>query len=70
MPVDKCGRSGRRNAATPSEIAVANVSNTFLKGDGTDTVASIIDVNGESSKNAADLATIKTLRPRIMWIKT
>ena len=68
MPVDKCGRSGSRNAATPSEIAVANISNTFLKRYGT--VARIIDMNGQSSKNVADLATIKTLRPRIMWIKT
>ena len=50
MPVDKFGKSGSRTEATQSEITFANLSNTFLKGDGTNTVVGTIDMDGHSIK--------------------
>ena len=57
MIVDKFRRSGSRSVATQTKITVANLSNTFLKRDGTHTVADTTDMNGNRIKNVAYSAT-------------
>ena len=70
MSVDKFGRNGDRTTTVYTEINIANLTNSFLRRDGSNTVIGAIDMNSNIIKNVANPLSIKMLQPRIMQTKT
>ena len=54
MPVDKFGRNGDRTTPVYTVINVANLTNSFLRRDGENTLIGTIDMNSHIIKNVAD----------------
>ena len=54
MPVDKFGRNGDRTTTVYTGINIANLTNSFLRRDGGNTVISAIDMNSHIIKNVVD----------------
>ena len=54
MLVDKFGRNGDRTTSVYSEINIANLTNSFLRRDGSNTAIGSIDMNNNIIKNVAD----------------
>ena len=54
MPVDKFGRNGDRATSVYTGRNIANLTNTFLRGDRGNTAIVAIDMNSNIIKNVAD----------------
>ena len=67
MPVDKFGRNGDRTTTVYTGINIANLTNRFLRRDGSNTAIGAIDLNSNIIKNNIRIrCQIKMLQPRIM----
>ena len=53
MPADKFGRNGYRTTAIYTGINTANVTNSFLRRDGSNAAIGAIDMNCNTIKNVA-----------------
>ena len=54
MPVDKFGRNGVRTTTVYTGINTANLPNSFLRRDGSNTAIGVIDLNNNIIKNVSD----------------
>ena len=54
MPVDKFERNGDRTTTVYTGINIANLTNSFLRGDGGNTAIGAIDLNTNIIKNVSD----------------
>ena len=54
MPVDKFGRNGDRTTTVYTGINITNLTNSFLRRDGGNTVIVAIDINNHIIKNVSD----------------
>ena len=54
MHVDKFGRNGDRTTTVYTEINIANLTNSFLRGDGGNTAIGASDLNSNIIKNVSD----------------
>ena len=54
MPVDKFGRNGDRTTTVYTGINIANLTNSFLRWDGSNTAIGAIDMNSNIVKNVSD----------------
>ena len=54
MPVEKCGRNSDRTTSVYTGINIANLTNSFLRRDGSNTAIGAIDMNNNITKNVAN----------------
>ena len=54
MPVDKFGRNGDKTTTVCTAINIANLTNSFLRRDGGNTVIGAIDLSSNIIKNVSD----------------
>ena len=54
MPIDKFGRNGDRTTQIYTGINIANLTNGFLRRDGSNTAIEAIDMNSNIVKNVSD----------------
>ena len=54
MPIDKFGRNGDRTTTVYTGIYIANLTNSFLRRDGSNTAIGSIDMNSNIIKNVLD----------------
>ena len=66
MPVDKWGRNGDRTTPVYTGINIANLTNSFLRGDVGNTAIGAIDMNSHIIKMWRIRCQITMLQPRIM----
>ena len=66
MPVDKFGRNGDKTTPVYTEINITNLTNSFLRRNGSNTAIGTIDMNNDIIQNVADPCQIKMLQLRIM----
>ena len=66
MPVDKFGRNGDRTTTVYTGINIANLTNSFLRRDGSNTAIGAIDMNSNIIKMWRIRCQITILQPRIM----
>ena len=57
MPVDKFGRNGDRATPVNTGINITNLTNSFLRRDGSNTAIGAIDMNNNTNKNVSDPLT-------------
>ena len=66
MPVDKFGRNGDRTTTVYTGINTDNLTNSFLRRDGGNTVIGAVDMNSNIKKMWRIRCQITMLQPRIM----
>ena len=54
MPVDKFGRNGERTTTMYTGLNIANLTNSFLRRDESNTAIGSIDLNNNIIKNVSD----------------
>ena len=57
MPVEKFWRNGERTTTIYTGLNIANLTNTFLRRDGSNTALGAIDINNNFIKNVSDPLT-------------